>query len=242
MKPYYKILKIKEDATLEEVKQSYRKLSKMWHPDKHEGKTTQKKAEELFKQISEAYSVLSDPEKRKDYDETGFIGNGSIEDNAKTQLIELFKHAIEFCLYEHNNMNEMFTIANRSIHKVILAYKDKLSSSKRDLSHYRDDLKRVSTLQKKSTGSIYQSAIKRVKNEILEKIDQSQKQIMQFELDLRIDELILDILNSDYPKEGQPEQSETGYGTRRRAMLNDIAESFGVPLERSLFEKFKNTP
>ena len=64
MKDYYKILKVSQDATDSEIKKSYRKLALEFHPDKNPNK----EAEESFKEISEAYTVLSNPTKRKEYD------------------------------------------------------------------------------------------------------------------------------------------------------------------------------
>jgi curved DNA-binding protein len=66
---YYQILGIKRDASAEEIKKAYRKLAQKYHPDKAKGDKRQ--AEEQFKKISEAYAVLSNPEKRKAYDEVG---------------------------------------------------------------------------------------------------------------------------------------------------------------------------
>lgn len=63
-KNYYKVLGIEKNATEEEVKKAYRKMALKYHPDKN--KATD--AEEKFKQISEAYEVLSDPNKRRIYD------------------------------------------------------------------------------------------------------------------------------------------------------------------------------
>ena len=62
MKDYYKILEIKQSATLDEIKKAYRTLSKRYHPDMN------KNGVEQFKSINEANSVLSDPAKRKVYD------------------------------------------------------------------------------------------------------------------------------------------------------------------------------
>lgn len=62
---YYKTLEVSKTATQEEIKQSYRMLAKKWHPDAN-GNT--KESEDKFKAISEAYSVLSSPEKRREYD------------------------------------------------------------------------------------------------------------------------------------------------------------------------------
>lgn len=65
MQNYYDILNLKKEASPDEIKKSYRKLAREYHPDKNQGDT---KKEEMFKLINEAYSTLSDEEKRKAYD------------------------------------------------------------------------------------------------------------------------------------------------------------------------------
>ncbi len=67
-KDYYKILGVNRTASEREVKQAYRKLARQYHPDVNPG---DKSAEEKFKQINEAYEVLSDKEKRQKYDKYG---------------------------------------------------------------------------------------------------------------------------------------------------------------------------
>jgi curved DNA-binding protein len=66
---YYQSLGVSREATADEIKKAYRKQAMKYHPDKAKG--DKKQAEEKFKQISEAYAVLSNPEKRKEYDEFG---------------------------------------------------------------------------------------------------------------------------------------------------------------------------
>jgi len=66
---YYKVLGLDKGAGIEDIKKAYRKLALKYHPDRNP--TDKKRAEEKFKEISEAYAVLSDPEKRKQYDEFG---------------------------------------------------------------------------------------------------------------------------------------------------------------------------
>ena len=66
---FYKILGIKKDATDAEIKKAYRKLALKWHPDKNPN--NREEAEEKFKKINEAYSVLSDKNKRRQYDRGG---------------------------------------------------------------------------------------------------------------------------------------------------------------------------
>ena len=67
-KDYYKILGVAKGATEKEIKAAYRKLARKHHPDMNQGNP---KAEARFKEIGEAYEVLSDPEKRKRYDALG---------------------------------------------------------------------------------------------------------------------------------------------------------------------------
>ena len=68
---YYKVLGVQKNASEEEIKKAYRKLAMKYHPDHTKG---DKSAEEKFKKISEAYAVLSDKEKRKEYDTFGSEG------------------------------------------------------------------------------------------------------------------------------------------------------------------------
>lgn len=72
-KDFYQILGVSKSATADEIKKAYRKLAMQHHPDKNQGN---KKAEEKFKELSEAYAVLSDADKRKNYDMFGHAGNG----------------------------------------------------------------------------------------------------------------------------------------------------------------------
>jgi curved DNA-binding protein len=70
-KDYYVVLGVEKTAAADAVKKAYRKLAVKYHPDKNPG---DKQAEERFKEITEAYAVLSDPEKRRQYDQFGEAG------------------------------------------------------------------------------------------------------------------------------------------------------------------------
>lgn len=84
----YNTLGVSKSATPEEIKKAFRKKAIELHPDKHAG---DKKKEEQFKEINEAYSVLSDPEKRKRYDQFGTIDNaGGMATDINDILKEMF--------------------------------------------------------------------------------------------------------------------------------------------------------
>ncbi len=75
-KDYYKTLAVTKGASADEIKKSYRKLARKYHPDANEGDA---KAEARFKEISEAYTVLSDDKRRKEYDEArSLYGGGGV--------------------------------------------------------------------------------------------------------------------------------------------------------------------
>jgi molecular chaperone DnaJ len=75
-KDYYKTLGVTKGASADEIKKSYRKLARKYHPDANKGDS---KSEERFKEISEAYNVLSDEKRRKEYDEArSLFGSGGV--------------------------------------------------------------------------------------------------------------------------------------------------------------------
>src|ERR1700741_2325420 len=71
-KDYYGLLGVKKTATAEDIRKAFRKLARKYHPDVNPG---DKKAEEKFKEISEANDILSDEKKRKIYDQFGFYSD-----------------------------------------------------------------------------------------------------------------------------------------------------------------------
>ena len=71
-KDYYEILGVKKSASAEDIRKAFRKLARKYHPDVNPG---DKGAEEKFKALSEANDVLSDPKKRKIYDQLGFYSD-----------------------------------------------------------------------------------------------------------------------------------------------------------------------
>jgi len=92
-KDFYATLGVSKDASAEDIKKSYRKLARAHHPDNHPGDA---KAEQKFKEISEAYSVLSSRDKRKEYDEArSLFGSFSRGGPFRRRLPERVRRAAE---------------------------------------------------------------------------------------------------------------------------------------------------
>src|SRR4030095_6676647 len=70
---YYEILGVNKTASADEIKKAYRKVAMQFHPDRNPG---DKSAEDKFKEAAEAYEILSDPDKRKRYDQYGHAATG----------------------------------------------------------------------------------------------------------------------------------------------------------------------
>ncbi|MDQ3019706.1 MAG: molecular chaperone DnaJ [Bacteroidota bacterium] len=87
---YYEILSVSKTSTVDEIKSSYRKLAMKHHPDKNPG---DKESEEKFKELAEAYEILSDPNKRQRYDQFGHQGvNGSGGFQGFDNINDIFSH------------------------------------------------------------------------------------------------------------------------------------------------------
>ncbi len=84
---YYEVLNVQKGATKDEIKSAYRKLALKYHPDRNKSP----EAEEKFKELSEAYAVLSDEEKRKRYDTFGHVGTEEVFRGSEDNFAEIFK-------------------------------------------------------------------------------------------------------------------------------------------------------
>lgn len=84
---YYEVLNVDKNATKEDIKNKYRKLALQFHPDRNKNAG----AEEKFKEISEAYAVLSDDEKRKKYDKYGHVGSEEVFRGSESNFEEIFR-------------------------------------------------------------------------------------------------------------------------------------------------------
>ncbi len=97
MADYYKILEVNRNASQEEIQKAFRKLALKYHPDKQQGKSKEEvdSATKKFQEINEAYSVLSDPKKRQEYDTFGTVngnGDGFSGFENMDDMENLFKH------------------------------------------------------------------------------------------------------------------------------------------------------
>ena len=88
-KDYYEILDLHREASIDEIKTSYRKLAMQYHPDKNPGNS---EAEEKFKELAEAYEVLSDPHKKQRYDQFGHAGVDSTGFHGFDNINDIFSH------------------------------------------------------------------------------------------------------------------------------------------------------
>jgi molecular chaperone DnaJ len=86
---YYEVLGVQKNSSKEEIKNAYRKLALQYHPDRNKQPT----AEEKFKELSEAYAVLSDEEKRKRYDIYGHVGAEEAFRGSEANFEEIFRDA-----------------------------------------------------------------------------------------------------------------------------------------------------
>ncbi|GLT72277.1 hypothetical protein SLA2020_442270 [Shorea laevis] len=91
LKDYYKVLEVDYDASEEKIRLNYRRLALKWHPDKHKDDSV---VTAKFQEINEAYTVLSDPTKRLDYDLTGVY---EIDKYSLREYLARFKGMILTC-------------------------------------------------------------------------------------------------------------------------------------------------
>lgn len=94
---YYEVLGVARDASPEELKRAYRKLAVRFHPDRN---PDDRSAEEQFKEASEAYSVLGDPEKRSRYDRFGHAGVGAAGANVNGEIFADFQDILRGSVFD----------------------------------------------------------------------------------------------------------------------------------------------
>lgn len=147
----YKVLKVPKTASTEEVRESFRSLSKKFHPDA--GGT-----DEAFIELRTAYTVLSDPEKRKKYDETGLIDVSAVKTDLSCVaglMIELFNTALNSgdAFKEDVDLIELMKARGAKATEEI---KEKIEIIQHDLKSLRRLRERISTADSKHNLFLHQ--------------------------------------------------------------------------------------
>ena len=112
---YYKELGLNKNATEQEIKKAYRKLAIKWHPDKN--LDNQKEAEEKFKNISMAYEVLSDKQKRSEYDNGGNTNINNMNINPEDIFKQFFNIHIPGQMSGHMSSQNVFMFNGQRINQ-----------------------------------------------------------------------------------------------------------------------------
>ena len=135
----YAILGIPKEASDKEIKKAYHSQSKTFHPDSECGD------EEKFKEINEAYEILSDPEKRKQYDEGGMGAVTSSQNALIKRVLAIFEEVIGFHGFvpEHSDLFSMMK-ANINEKELRMA---------KDVETFKNEIKNVETIQKRIKNS-----------------------------------------------------------------------------------------
>jgi DnaJ-class molecular chaperone len=116
---YYEVLGVEPSASQEEIKKAYKALAFKFHPDRNSGDS---EAEQKFKDVNQAHQVLSDPDKRRQYDSGGDAGNGQV--NSATQ--EIFEEMLRNMMH-HHSMATINGVINLTVDKVFNGSKEKVT-------------------------------------------------------------------------------------------------------------------
>lgn len=214
MKQHYKTLKVAETATQEDIKLSYRILSKEFHPDKQSG-STEKQSE-----INAAYSILGDPQKRSDYDQAGDARQ--IGCDIDEMAIETICSVFTLIIKGNFNKNTLFRDSYNAISKVLFKLNDDkiaLKGQKLGLEERISFLKEI--LQEKSEEgmTIMEKAFNNTIKELEEDINSLD--LNSANLGIAIHEKALEILQENYPAEPDQEfDIESVFGERQRGILD----------------------
>jgi curved DNA-binding protein CbpA len=177
MNPYTE-LDVPVDASLETIKQRYRTLAQMHHPDKGGD-------EELFKRIKLAYEILSDPVRRKQYDITGETTTTNAKDEAIANIVQILLHVVPSLNVDQDDLIQIAEIETRTM--LDLVHKD-ISVTER----YIVNLEKVSSkLRIKTSGENILNTF------IVHQIQQRKQELDNFQRRVQVCSLMLEILK-DY--------------------------------------------
>lgn len=182
-KCFYEILGIKKSCNEDDIKKAYRKLAIKHHPDRN--RENKEEAEIKFKEITEAYSTLSDPIKRRNYDLTGNIDNNNL--NPFTMFNNIFKKHVETFMNikkKGTSINDLLSELSNSdirdlpfggVHFKFNSKSNSVNKEKKETIKYKP--KNLIFKIKFNIEDIYQSKIKRVKIKRFRKINNIYKKV-----------------------------------------------------------------
>jgi curved DNA-binding protein CbpA len=177
MNPYTE-LDVPVDASLDTIRQRYRTLAQMYHPDKGGD-------EEMFKRIKLAYEILSDPVRRKQYDITGETTTTNAKDEAVANIVQILLHVIPSLNVDQDDLIQIAEMETRGM--LDLANKD-IGVTER----YIVNLEKVSTkLRIKTDGENILNIF------IINQIQQRRQELIDFQRRVQVCNLMLSILK-DY--------------------------------------------
>jgi hypothetical protein len=177
MNPYTE-LDVPVDASLETIRQRYRTLAQMYHPDKGGD-------EETFKNIKLAYEILSDPVRRKQYDITGETTTSNAKDEAVANIVQILLHVVPSFNVDTDDLIKIAEMETRSM--LDLVFKD-IGVTER----YIVNLEKVSKkLRIKTDGENLLNSF------VLNQIQQRRQELTTFQHRVRVCNLMLEILK-DY--------------------------------------------
>lgn len=159
-KDYYSILQINRNASPEIIEKAYKTLVKKYHPDLQQSEESKKEAEEVLKNINEAYEVLSDKDKKQKYDSTLYDNTISKEDfNKLYEQNQILKNKINN-LQNNYNINHL---SNSNIDKQNISYEKK---SKKDysLKEKKQALELKKQIEQAKRQAYYDAYIQDLKN------------------------------------------------------------------------------
>ena len=177
MNPYTE-LDVSVTASTEEIKQRYRTLAQMHHPDKGGD-------EELFKRIKLAYEILSDPIRRKQYDITGESTTTNAKDEAISNIIQIILHVVPNF---NADQDDLIKIAEDESRAMLNMVNNDINNAELQIKHFEKVLKK---LRIKTNGENVLESI------ILKQIQQRKKDLIIFHKNVKVCMLMLEILK-DY--------------------------------------------
>ena len=159
-KDYYSILQINRNASPEIIEKAYKTLVKKYHPDLQQSEESKKEAEEVLKNINEAYEVLSDKDKKQKYDSTLYDNTISKEDfNKLYEQNQILKNKINN-LQNNYNINHL---SNSNIDKQNISY-EKKSKKDYELKEKQQDLEFKKQIEQAKRQAYYDAYIQDLKN------------------------------------------------------------------------------